>query len=141
MYTKAPEPLSRKSDGSPGPEQALLSPSQALRPQNLREDAALEEGGMRGARSGGITHRRSAVCSRGPAPTGPAWRAACEDLKSLLIAGAASASPPLSSDAQTSSRAVRPLTPKQVGRFSPPLLEGGGRETRTHQSCRTTHPL
>lgn len=44
-------------------------------------------------------------------------------------------------DPHTSSLAIRPLPPSRSGRFSPPLLEGGGRETRIHQSCRTTHHL
>lgn len=62
-------------------------------------------------------------------------------LKFLLIVGAASAPPPLGSEDQTSSRAIRPLVPKHVGPLFTPLLEGGVRETRTHQSYRTTHPL
>lgn len=36
------------------------------------------EGASGGARSSGITHQRSAGRSRGPAPTGPSWRAAGE---------------------------------------------------------------
>lgn len=49
--------------------------------------------------------------------------------------------PPRGSDPHTTSRAVRPLPPNRSGRFSPQPLAGGGRETRTHQWCRTTHPL
>lgn len=41
----------------------------------------------------------------------------------------------------TSSSAVRPLNREQVGPLFTPLLAGGGRETRTHQSRLTTHSL
>lgn len=67
-------------------------------PRTFEKTPRLRRGGIRGARSSEITHRRSAARSRGPAPTGPSWRTAAEALKSLLIAGAASALPPLGSD-------------------------------------------
>lgn len=47
-------------------------------------------------------------------------------LKSLLIAGAASAPPRLDSAPHTSSRAVRPLPPKQVGPLFTPTSRGRG---------------
>ena len=62
----------------PNPNPVIPS-SQAQRPQNLREEAALEErGASRGALSSRTTHRRSVGRSRGPAPTGPSWRTAGE---------------------------------------------------------------
>lgn len=111
-------------------------------PRTFEKRPRLRTGGSSGgARFIGITHQRSAARSRGPAPTRPSWRADGKSLKFLLMVGAASAPPPLGSDDQTSSRAIRPLVPKHVGLLFTPLLEGGGRETRTHQSYRTTHPL
>lgn len=74
-------------------------------------------------------------------PQGPhgAWLVS---LKSLLTAGAASAPP------HPGARILTPLAARSAhytlcrsGRFSPRLLAGGGRETRIHQSRRTTHPL
>lgn len=96
-------------------------------------------GASQGARSSGITHRRSAGRSRGPAPTGPSWRAAGESLKSPLIAGAASAPPPQGSDPHTSRRAVRPLPPSGSGRFSPHFSRAGdGKHEPTNRAAPRT---
>lgn len=110
----------------PNPNPVIPS-SQAQRPQNLREEAALEErGASRGALSSRTTHRRSAGRSRGPAPTGPSWRTAGEsqvpfELRSRLR--------PLlrrSSEAYTSSRAIRPLPPERVRPLFTPTSRGRG---------------
>ena len=63
-------------------------------------------------------------------------------LKSPLGSGAASA-PSYAGVPRLTPQATRSAhyPPRGSGGFSPPLLAGGGRETRTHQSCRTTHPL
>lgn len=98
-------------------------------------------GASGGARSSEITHRRSVGRSRGPAPTGPSWRAAGESLKSLLIAGAASTSHHGAQNLTPQAARSAHYPPNRSSRFSPQPLAGGGRETRTHQWCRTTHPL
>lgn len=108
-----PWPLSRKG----GVSQAR---SRDRRPRNLREAAR-----GRGRPLPRVTHRRSAGRSTGPAPTGPSWRAAGEshvpfDRRSRLR-------PPTSgSDPHTSSRAVRPLHPKQVWPLFTPTYRGRG---------------
>ena len=63
-------------------------------------------------------------------------------LKSPLSSGAASA-PSYAGVPRLTPQAARSAhyPPSGSGRFSPPLLAGGGRDTRTHQSYRTTHPL
>ena len=95
-------------------------------PEPSRRGRAWGGGASRGARSSRITHRRSAGRSRGPAPTGPSWRTAGEsqvpfDLWSRLR-------PQLrrSSEAYTSSCAIRPLPPKRVRLLFTPTSRGRG---------------
>lgn len=99
-------------------------------------------GGASGAaRSSRITHRRSAGRSRGPAPTGPSWRAAGGSLTSFLIVGAASTPHPGDQTLRPQAARSAHYPPNRPGRFSPQPRAGGGRETRTRQWGRTTHPL
>lgn len=115
-------------------------PSQAQRPKNLREEVTLE-GGRPGvpASLGSLTEGQQ-YAAEAQHPQGP-HGARRESLKSLLIAGAASAPPPLRISSSHLTPRGPPTTPKQVRLLFTPLLAGGGRETQTHQSCRTTHSL
>lgn len=140
---ETPEPLSRKSDGHPiGPNPTQLSPPPRLNaPRTFEKGPRLRRGGPGvpappGSLTEGQQDAAEAQHPQGPHGARPA------SLKSPLISGAASA-PHYAGVPRLAPQAARSAhyPPSGSGRFSPPLLAGGGRETRTHQSCRTTHPL
>lgn len=133
-------PLTGSARGllAPHPHPTLNAPPTR---QKLREEAASRKGGGRGLLASRITHRRSAGRRRGPAPTGPSWRAADE---SLVPFEPRSHLRPTAPELRCSHLEPHdPPTTPQAGpaAFHPPLLAGGGRETRIHQSRRTTHTL
>lgn len=95
-------------------------------------------GGIRGARSSRITHRRSAVRSRGPAPTGPSCRAADDSQVPLDCSSRLGPATPGFRSLHPTPRGP-PTTPGKYGRFSPHFsrAEDGKHEPTNRAAPRT----
>lgn len=105
----------------------IVSPSQAQRPENLREEVTLEGGRPVVPASLGSLTEGQQYAAEAQHPQGP-HGARRKSLKSLLIAGAASTPPTLRISSSHLTPRGPPTTPKQVRLLFTPLLEGGGRK-------------